>query len=116
MHLARCLALEGAPFRRSRQCWSIPCRAALARAFGAAAWREERAKAYGVDSGAELEAHYRARSLLKRDVLPQDVAEAVPISSRVTFLVESTGNIINVDAGNSADLYPFNGPQANQIR
>ena len=42
---------------------------------------------------------YRQRSLLKRAVLPEDVAEAA------YFLVsdasaKSTGNVINVDAGN----------------
>ncbi len=48
----------------------------------------------------ELEEHYRKRSLLKRNVLPEDVAEAI------YFFVsdasaKSTGNIINVDAGNA---------------
>ena len=63
-------------------------------------WRRERASAYGVDSGEALEEFYRKRSLLKRNVLPEDIAEAV------YFLVsdasaKSTGNIINVDAGNA---------------
>ena len=43
---------------------------------------------------------YRERSLLKRSVYPEDVAEAVAF-----FATErsgkSTGNILNVDAGNS---------------
>ncbi|MBU6299214.1 MAG: bifunctional rhamnulose-1-phosphate aldolase/short-chain dehydrogenase [Alphaproteobacteria bacterium] len=98
LHLARCLALEGAPFGvrvnvvnpdavlRGSRIWD-------------GSWRAERAKAYGVDAGAELEAHYRARSLLKRDVLPQDVAEAVYFFASDASL-KSTGNIINVDAGN----------------
>jgi rhamnulose-1-phosphate aldolase/alcohol dehydrogenase len=98
LHLARCLALEGAPsgirvnvvnpdaVLRGSRIWD-------------GSWREERAKAYGVDSGAELEAHYRARSLLKRDVLPQDVAEAVYFFASEASS-KSTGNIINVDAGN----------------
>lgn len=98
LHLARCLALEGAPFGirvnvvnpdavlRGSRIWD-------------GSWRAERAKAYGVDAGAELEAHYRARSLLKRDVLPQDVAEAVYFFASEASS-KSTGNIINVDAGN----------------
>jgi enoyl-[acyl-carrier-protein] reductase (NADH) len=53
-----------------------------------------------VAEGEELEAFYRERSLLKRDVLPEDVAEAV-----LFFASEksgkSTGNILNVDAGNA---------------
>jgi rhamnulose-1-phosphate aldolase/alcohol dehydrogenase len=98
LHLARCLALEGAPFGirvnvvnpdavlRGSRIWD-------------GSWREERARAYGVDAGAALEAHYRARSLLKRDVLPQDVAEAVYFFASEASS-KSTGNIINVDAGN----------------
>ena len=48
----------------------------------------------------ELEEHYRKRSMLKLSVYPEDVAEAV------YFLVsdmsaKSTGNIVNVDAGNA---------------
>jgi enoyl-[acyl-carrier-protein] reductase (NADH) len=62
-------------------------------------WRAERAKVYGVDSGAALEEHYRDRSLLKRDVLPEDVAEAVNFFAG-DLSSKSTGNILNVDAGN----------------
>jgi len=98
LHLARCLALEGAPFGirvnvvnpdavlRGSRIWD-------------GSWRAERAKAYGVDAGAELEEHYRARSLLKRDVFPEDVAEAVYFLASDASS-KSTGNIINVDAGN----------------
>ena len=99
VHLARCLALEGAPFGirvnvvnpdaviRGSRIWDGD-------------WRKERADAYGLDPGEELEAHYRDRSLLKREVLPEDVAEAVALlaSDRAS---KSTGNILNVDAGNA---------------
>jgi enoyl-[acyl-carrier-protein] reductase (NADH) len=62
-------------------------------------WRRERAAANKVDAGEELEAHYRGRSLLKRDVLPEDIAEAaVWLASDLS--AKSTGNMINVDAGN----------------
>ncbi|MDE1938476.1 MAG: bifunctional rhamnulose-1-phosphate aldolase/short-chain dehydrogenase [Alphaproteobacteria bacterium] len=98
LHLARCLALEGAPFGirvnvvnpdavlRGSRIWD-------------GNWRAERAKAYGVDSGAALEEHYRSRSLLKRDVLPEDIADAVYFFASDASS-KSTGNIINVDAGN----------------
>jgi len=103
VHLARCLALEGAPFGirvnvvnpdaviRGSRIWD-------------GEWRKERADAYGVDPGEALEAHYRDRSLLKRAVLPEDVAEAVVFlaSDRAS---KSTGNILNVDAGN-AQAFP----------
>ena len=62
-------------------------------------WQKERAAAYNIDPS-ELQAHYRARSLLKRDVLPEDIAKAV-----VFFATEesakSTGNVLNVDAGHA---------------
>ena len=47
----------------------------------------------------DVEAFYRERSLLKRSVYPEDVAEAVYFfaSDRSG---KSTGNILNVDAGN----------------
>lgn len=97
IHLARCLALEGAPdgirvnvvnpdaVLRGSKIWSGD-------------WLKERADTYGKDKEG-LEEHYRERSLLKRSVFPEDIAEAA------YFLVseasaKSTGNIINVDAGN----------------
>ena len=99
VHLARCLALEGAASGirvnvvnpdaviRGSRIWNSQ-------------WRKERAAAHGVGCGEELEEHYRQRSMLKENVLPEDIAEAVwffasPVSAK------STGNIINVDAGNA---------------
>ena len=60
-------------------------------------WKKERAEAYGLAED-ELEAHYRNRSLLKRSVLPEDVAEAVYFFASERS-AKSTGNILNVDAG-----------------
>ena len=99
LHLARCLALEGAPFGirvnvvnpdaviRGSKIWDGD-------------WRKERAGAHGIDAGAELEEHYRKRSMLKRDVLPEDIAEAVYFLGS-DMSAKSTGNMINVDAGNA---------------
>ena len=57
---------------------------------------KERADTYGKDK-AGLEEHYRERSLLKRSVLPEDIAEAAYfLASEASS--KSTGNIINVDA------------------
>lgn len=99
VHLARCLALEGAD-AGIRVNVVNPDAVIRGSRIWDGDWRKERASAYGIDSGEELEEFYRKRSLLKLNVLPEDIAEAVH------FLVsdasaKSTGNIINVDAGNA---------------
>jgi len=99
VHLARCLALEGAP-SGIRVNVVNPDAVIRGSRIWDGDWRKERAQAYGVDSGEALEQHYRARSLLKRDVLPEDIAEAVLFLASDAS-AKSTGNIINVDAGNA---------------
>ncbi len=99
VHLARCLALEGAA-HGIRVNVVNPDAVIRGSRIWDSSWRKERADAYGVDSGEELEEHYRKRSMLKKNVLPEDVADAVwyfasPMSAK------STGNIVNVDAGNA---------------
>uniref|UniRef100_UPI003565577E bifunctional rhamnulose-1-phosphate aldolase/short-chain dehydrogenase n=1 Tax=Puniceibacterium confluentis TaxID=1958944 RepID=UPI003565577E len=97
IHLARCLALEGAPdgirvnvvnpdaVLRGSKIWS-------------GEWLDQRAATYGTDKGG-LEEMYRERSLLKRSVLPEDIAEACYFFAS-DLSAKSTGNILNVDAGN----------------
>jgi enoyl-[acyl-carrier-protein] reductase (NADH) len=43
---------------------------------------------------------YRQRSMLKRSVFPEDIAEAIYFFASEAS-AKSTGNIINVDAGNA---------------
>ena len=47
----------------------------------------------------QIEEMYRQRSMLKRSVLPEDIAEACYFFAAETS-AKSTGNILNVDAGN----------------
>ena len=102
LHLARCLALEGAPHQIRVN--SVNPDAVLSGSkIWSSEWREARAAAYGIDT-AELEDFYVGRSLLKRPVLPADVAEAVYFFASDAS-AKSTGNIINVDAGN-ANAFP----------
>jgi len=98
VHLARCLALEGAP-HGIRVNVVNPDAVIKGSRIWDGDWRRERAGAHGIDSGEELEEHYRNRSLLKRDVLPADIAEAVYFFASDNS-AKSTGNMINVDAGN----------------
>jgi rhamnulose-1-phosphate aldolase/alcohol dehydrogenase len=98
-HLARCLALEGAD-HGIRVNIVNPDAVIRGSRIWDGDWRKERAGAHGIDPGQELEEHYRHRSMLKRDVLPEDVAESVYFfASEVS--AKSTGNMINVDAGNA---------------
>ena len=62
-------------------------------------WRKERAAAYKIDTD-QLEEHYRKRSLLKKNVYPEDVAEALYFFASEDSS-KSTGNIINIDAGHA---------------
>jgi enoyl-[acyl-carrier-protein] reductase (NADH) len=63
-------------------------------------WKAERAASNRI-APEEVEAFYRQRSLLQRNVLPEDVAEAVFFFASDASL-KSTGNILNVDAGQLA--------------
>ena len=64
------------------------------------AFVEERASAYGIDPGEELEDFYRKRSMLKLSVFPEDIAEAIYLFA-TDASAKSTANILNVDAGNA---------------
>lgn len=101
VQLSRSVALEGAPL--GIRCNTVNPDAVLRGSkIWTGKWREERAAAYN-KYGDDLEAHYRERSLLKRDVLPEDIAEAVYFLAS-DFSAKSTGNIFNVDAGNAASF------------
>jgi len=98
IHLARCLALEGAE-AQIRVNVVNPDAVLRGSKIWTGSWKQERAKAYNMETD-ELEEHYRKRSLLKRSVFPEDIAEAVYfLASEMS--AKSTGNILNVDAGNA---------------
>jgi len=62
-------------------------------------WKEQRAAIYKTDTEG-LEALYRERSMLKLSVFPEDIAEAIYFLAS-DMSAKSTGNIVNVDAGNA---------------
>ena len=98
-HLARCLALEGAS-SGIRVNVVNPDAVIKGSKIWDGDWRKERAGAHGIDTGRELEEHYRLRSLLQRDVLPEDIAEGVYFFAS-DMSAKSTGNMLNIDAGNA---------------
>lgn len=98
IQLARAVALEGAP--HGIRCNVVNPDAVLRGSrIWSGKWKKERAEAYAI-SESELEEHYRQRSLLKRAVFPEDVAEAIAFFASDRS-AKSTGNIINVDAGHA---------------
>jgi len=98
VHLARCLALEGAPYG-IRANTVNPDAVLRGSKIWQGEWRAQRAASNKV-SEAELEEVYRQRSLLKLSVYPEDIAEAVYYFAS-DLSAKCTGNILNVDAGNA---------------
>ncbi len=98
IHLARCLALEGADYG-IRVNVVNPDAVLRGSKIWVGEWRQQRAAAYNMAPD-ELEEHYRKRSMLKRGVYPEDIAEAAFFLAS-DMSAKSTGNIINVDAGNA---------------
>ena len=99
IQLARSVALEGAPL--GIRCNTVNPDAVLRGSkIWSGKWKEERAAAYNLSED-DLEEHYRQRSLLKRNVFPEDIAEAVYFLANEDASGKSTGNIINVDAGHA---------------
>jgi rhamnulose-1-phosphate aldolase/alcohol dehydrogenase len=98
VHLARCLALEGAPYG-IRANTVNPDAVLRGSKIWQGEWRAQRAASNKV-AEAELEEVYRQRSLLKLSVYPEDIAEAVYYFAS-DHSSKSTGNILNVDAGNA---------------
>jgi len=98
VHLARCLALEGAPF--GIRVNTVNPDAVLR---GSKIWQGERRQQRAASNKVaedDLEEVYRQRSLLKRSVFPEGIAEATFwFASELS--AKSTGNILNVDAGSA---------------
>ncbi|MFN7224561.1 MAG: bifunctional rhamnulose-1-phosphate aldolase/short-chain dehydrogenase [Paracoccaceae bacterium] len=97
IHLARCLALEGAE-KGIRVNVVNPDAVLRGSKIWSGEWLDQRASTYKTDKDG-LEEMYRQRSLLKRAVLPEDIAEGVYFFAS-DLTAKSTGNILNVDAGN----------------
>ena len=102
VQLARCLALEGAPLGIRANVVN-PDAVLRGSRIWQGEWRDQRA-ASNKTTPEDLERVYIERSLLKRGVYPEDVAEAVAFLASEVRSGKSTGNIINVDAGHAASF------------
>jgi NAD(P)-dependent dehydrogenase (short-subunit alcohol dehydrogenase family) len=103
LHLARCLAEEGGDAGIRVNTVNPDAVLQGSRIWGST-WREERAAAYGIEPD-ELEEHYRKRTTLGVNILPEDIAEAVLHFASPRRSGKSTGNVLNVDGGVPA-AYP----------
>src|SRR5213078_4415817 len=100
LHLARCLAEEGGAAGIRVNTVNPDAVLQGSRIWGSE-WREERAAAYGIEPD-QLEDHYRNRTVLGVNVLPEDIAEAILHFASERRSGKSTGNVLNVDGGNTA--------------
>ena len=103
LHLARCLAEEGGA-EGIRVNTVNPDAVLQGSRIWDSGWRETRAAAYGIEPE-ELEDYYRQRNVLKLEVLPENIAEAVLHFASEARSSRSTGNVLNVDGG-VKDAYP----------
>jgi rhamnulose-1-phosphate aldolase/alcohol dehydrogenase len=101
VHLARCMALEGAPLG-IRVNVVNPDAVLRGSKIWQGEWRQQRAASNKISED-ELEEHYRKRSLLQRSVFPEDIAEGVYFFAS-DLSNKSTGNFLNVDAGNATSF------------
>jgi NAD(P)-dependent dehydrogenase (short-subunit alcohol dehydrogenase family) len=101
IHLARCMALEGAPMG-IRVNVVNPDAVLRGSKIWQGEWSQQRAASNKIAVD-QLEEHYRKRSLLQRSVFPEDIAEGVYFFAS-DLSAKSTGNFLNVDAGNAVSF------------
>ena len=96
LHLARCLAEEGGA-SGIRVNSVLPDGVLSGSSIWDGKWRAERAATYGI-APEELEGFYRARTTLKVNITPEDIAEAV-LFFTVPASEKTTGGVLTVDGG-----------------
>ncbi|MER1986511.1 MAG: bifunctional aldolase/short-chain dehydrogenase [Solibacillus sp.] len=99
VHLARCIAVEGGDFG-IRANSVLPDAVLQGSAIWGSNWRKERAAAYGIDEE-DLEEHYRQRTVLKENIYPRDIAEAIAFFASAKAK-KTTGCMLTVDGGVAA--------------
>lgn len=99
VHLARTIAADGGQYG-IRVNSVLPDAVIRGSKIWDSSWKKERASSYGIDTD-DLEAHYRKRTILNVNILPEDIAESIAFlaSSKAE---KTTGCMITVDGGVAA--------------
>lgn len=99
VHLARTIAADGGQYG-IRVNSVLPDAVIKGSKIWDSNWKEERASSYGIGED-DLEDHYRKRTILNVNILPQDIAESVAflLSSKAA---KTTGCMVTVDGGVAA--------------
>ena len=98
-HLARCIAAEGGDYG-IRVNSVLPDAVLQGSAIWGSKWKEERASAYGIEPD-QLDEHYRQRTVLKVNIFPRNIAEAIAFFAS-TRSAKTTGCMLTVDGGVAA--------------
>ena len=96
IHMARCLAEEGGAYG-IRVNSVLPDAVIQGSSIWDSQWKEARAKQYGI-SVDELGDFYAKRNVLKAQIFPEDIAEAIAFLAGPRS-AKTTGGIITVDGG-----------------
>ena len=99
VHLARCIAAEGGDYG-IRANSVLPDAVLQGSAIWGSKWKEERAAAYGIEPD-QLDEHYRQRTVLKVNIFPRDIAEAIAFFAS-SKSAKTTGCMLTVDGGVAA--------------
>jgi rhamnulose-1-phosphate aldolase/alcohol dehydrogenase len=99
VHLARTIAAEGGE-HGIRVNSILPDAVIRGSKIWDSEWKKERASSYGIDTD-DLEEHYRQRTILGVNILPEDIAESIAFlaSSKAS---KTTGSMLTVDGGVAA--------------
>ncbi|WFT74024.1 bifunctional aldolase/short-chain dehydrogenase [Halobacillus naozhouensis] len=99
VHLARTIAADGGQYG-IRVNSVLPDAVIRGSKIWDSEWKEERASSYGIEAD-QLEEHYRKRTLLNENILPQDIAESIAFLAS-TKAAKTTGCMVTVDGGVAA--------------
>lgn len=99
VHLARTIAADGGQYG-IRVNSVLPDAVIRGSKIWDSDWKKERASSYGIGED-DLEEHYRKRTILNVNVLPEDIAESIAYLSS-SKSAKTTGCMITVDGGVAA--------------